>query len=96
MEGQTYNLRLYIAGQTPKSLAALSNLKTICERYLSGRYAIEVIDLFEHPALAIDDQILAIPTLVRHLPEPLKRIIGDLSRTDRVLLGLEIDREKLD
>jgi circadian clock protein KaiB len=85
-----YNLRLYVAGQTPKSITALANLKTICEQYLKGRYRIEVIDLLENPQLAAGDQILAVPTLVRQLPEPLKRIIGNLSDTDRVLVGLDL------
>ena len=85
-----YNLRLYVAGQTPKSLAAIANLKRICDTHLAGRYDVEVIDLVANPQLAAVDQILAVPTLVRRLPEPLKRIIGDLSKLDRVLLGLDI------
>jgi circadian clock protein KaiB len=85
-----YNLRLYVAGQTPKSITALANLKKICEEHLSGRYQIEVIDLLEHPQLAAGDQILAVPTLVRRLPEPLKRIIGNLSDMERVLVGLDL------
>src|ERR1700761_4063770 len=85
-----YTLRLYVAGQTPKSVTALANLKRLCEEHLSGRYRIEVIDLLEQPQLAAGDQILAVPTLVRRLPEPLKRIIGDLSNTDRVLVGLDL------
>jgi circadian clock protein KaiB len=85
-----YNLRLYVAGQTPKSLAAISNLKTICEEHLAGMYTIEVIDLLVKPQLAAGDQILAVPTLVRRLPPPIKRIIGNLSDTDRVLVGLDI------
>lgn len=85
-----YNLRLYVAGQTPKSLAAIANLKWICETHLAGRYAVEVIDLVEQPRLALVDQIFALPTLVRRLPRPIKRIIGDLSKTERVLLGLDI------
>ncbi len=83
-------LRLYIAGQTPKSLAAISNLKTICSEYLGARYKIEVIDLLKNPALARDHQILAIPTLVRQVPVPLRKIIGDLSDTEQVLVGLDI------
>lgn len=83
-------LRLYVAGQTPKSLTAFSNLKKICEEHLEGRYEIEVIDLTVNPTLAKDDQILALPTLVRKLPEPMKRIIGDLSNTERVLVGLDV------
>jgi circadian clock protein KaiB len=85
-----YNLRLYVAGQTPKSITALANLKKICEERLAGRYTIEVIDLLEHPQLAAGDQILAVPTLVRRLPEPLKRIIGNLSDMERVLVGLDL------
>lgn len=84
------NLRLYVAGQTPKSLAALSNLKRICDEHLKGRYRIEIIDLVKDPQAARGDQILAIPTLVRKLPVPVRKIIGDLSNTDRVLVGLDI------
>jgi circadian clock protein KaiB len=83
-------LRLYIAGQTPKSIKAFANLKKICEEYLPGKYRIEVIDLIQNPQLAAGDQILAVPTLVRRLPEPVRRIIGDLSHTDRVLVGLDV------
>jgi circadian clock protein KaiB len=86
----TYILRLYVAGQTPKSLMAFANLKTICEEHLAGRYKIEVVDLLENPKLANGDQILAIPTLVRKLPEPVRKIIGDLSNTERVLIGLDL------
>ena len=89
---EQFNFRLYVAGQTPKSLAAIANLKKICEAHLPGRYAVEVIDLFDKPQLAVRDQILAVPTLVRELPEPLKRFIGDLSKTERVLVGLDIER----
>jgi circadian clock protein KaiB len=85
-----YQLRLYVAGQTPKSMLALRNLKVICEQHLEGRYEIEVIDLRAHPQLARGDQILALPTLVRRLPEPIKKIIGDLSNTERVLVGLDL------
>ena len=88
-----YNLRLYVAGQTPKSVMALANLKKICEEHLAGRYRIEVIDLLEYPQLAAGDQILAVPTLVRRLPEPLKRIIGNLSNMERVLVGLDLRPE---
>ncbi len=91
-DGGTYQLRLYIAGQTANSLVALDNLRIICERHLAGRYQIEIIDLLQQPRLAAGDQILAIPTLVRQLPPPLKRIIGDLSDTERVLVGLDIRR----
>jgi circadian clock protein KaiB len=89
-----YNLRLYVAGQTPKSLQAFANLKKICEEHLQGRYRIEVIDLLENPQLAKGDQILAIPTLVRRLPEPLRKIIGDLSDTERLLVGLDLRPRK--
>lgn len=85
-----YHLRLYVAGQTTKSLAAMANLKRVCEDHLAGRYEIEVIDLLVNPKLAAGDQILAIPTLVRRLPAPLKRIIGDLSNTEKVLVGLDV------
>jgi circadian clock protein KaiB len=83
-------LRLYIAGQTPRSIKAFANLKRICEEHLKGRYRIEVIDLIQNPQLAAGDQILAVPTLVRLLPEPVRKIIGDLSNTDRVLVGLDV------
>jgi len=85
-----WHLRLYVAGQTPKSLTALSNLKQICESHLNGRYRIEVVDLAEQPRLSKGDQILAIPTLVRRLPPPMRKIIGDLSDTERVLVGLDL------
>jgi circadian clock protein KaiB len=85
-----WQLRLYVAGQTPKCLTAFANLKKICETYLTGEYDIEIIDLLKTPALAQGDQILAIPTLVRKLPEPVRKIIGDLSNTERVLVGLDI------
>ncbi len=87
---ETWKLRLYVAGQTPKSITALANLKQICETHLAGRYEIEVIDLIENPKLAAGHQILAIPTLVRQLPEPIKKIIGDLSDEQRVLVGLDL------
>ncbi|MBV9521387.1 MAG: circadian clock KaiB family protein [Alphaproteobacteria bacterium] len=86
----SYGLRLYVAGQTVKSIAALANLKRLCEEHLPGKYEIEVIDLLVNPQLAAGDQILAIPTLVRLLPEPIKHIIGDLSNTERVLVGLDL------
>ena len=89
-DDEIYELRLYVAGQTPKSMAAFSNLKAICEEYLAGRYRIEVIDLVEHPQLAAGDQIVAIPTLVRKLPEPLRKIVGDLRNTERTLVGLNL------
>jgi circadian clock protein KaiB len=85
-----FNLRLYVAGQTPKSLTAIANLKGICESHLAGRYTIEVVDLLLNPQLAAGDQILAVPTLVRRLPPPIKRVIGNLSDTERVLVGLDI------
>jgi circadian clock protein KaiB len=85
-----YQLRLYVAGETPRSMAALKNLRAVCETHLAGRYSIEVIDLRAHPQLAAGDQILAVPTLVRRLPEPIKKIIGDLSNDARVLVGLDI------
>jgi circadian clock protein KaiB len=85
-----YHLRLYVAGQTAKSMAAMANLRRVCESHLAGRYEIEVIDLIQNPKLAAGDQIVAIPTLVRRLPEPLKRIIGDLSNTEKVLVGLDV------
>lgn len=88
--GKKWNLRLYVAGQTPKSIIALANLKRICEEHMEGRYTIEIIDLMDNPQLARRDQIVAIPTLVRELPSPLKRIIGDLSNTERVLVGLDV------
>jgi circadian clock protein KaiB len=87
---EKWNLRLYTAGQSPKSLAALANLKRVCDEHLAGRYSIEVVDLMKNPRLAKDDQIVAIPTLVRKLPEPLRRIVGDLSDTERTLVGLQL------
>ena len=87
---EMWHLRLYVAGQTPKSVAAFANLKKLCEEHLKGKYAIEVVDLLENPRLAKGDQILAIPTLVRKLPPPLRKIIGDLSNTERVLVGLNL------
>jgi circadian clock protein KaiB len=88
-------LRLYVAGQTPKCMRAFSNLKRICEEYLSNRYRIEMIDLLHDPALARGDQILAVPTLVRRVPTPVRKIIGDLSNTQRVLVGLDLGAEAL-
>ena len=90
---ERWELRLYVAGQTPKSLAAFANLKTICETHLRGNYRIEVIDLLVNPELARADQIVAIPTLIRRLPPPLKRLIGDLSNQERTLVGMEIAPE---
>lgn len=89
-DASVYLLRLYVAGQTAKSMAAFANLKKICEEHLHGKYQIEVVDLLQNPGLAQGDQILAVPTLVRRLPPPVKKIIGDLSNTERVLVGLDI------
>ena len=86
----TWELRLYVAGQTAKSLQAFANLKRICEEHLDGKYKIEVVDLMKNPELAKGDQIFALPTLVRKLPEPVRKIIGDLSNTERVLVGLDL------
>jgi circadian clock protein KaiB len=88
--GEVWELRLYVAGQTTKSTMALANLKRYCEQHLAGRYTLEVIDLLQNPQLAEGDQILAIPTLVRKVPEPIRKIIGDLSNEERVLVGLDI------
>jgi circadian clock protein KaiB len=90
LEPQTWELRLYIAGKTPKSVSALSNLKKYCEEHLEGKYKIEVIDLLLHPQLAEGDQIFAVPTLVRKVPVPIRKIIGDLSNEEKVLVGLNI------
>ena len=87
---ERFILRLYVAGESPKSLAAFANLRKICETHLAGRYEIEVIDLLERPQLARGDEIIAIPTLVRKLPEPITKVIGDLSDTERVLVGLQL------
>ena len=89
-QNDTWVLRLYVAGQTPKSVTAFANLKKICTDYLEDKYRIELIDLLENPQLARGDQIIAVPTLVRNLPEPMKKIIGDLSNTERVLVGLDL------
>ena len=89
-EEKKWELRLYVAGKTPKSVAAFTNLKKYCEEHLKGQYRIEVIDLLENPQLAEGDQILAIPTLVRKVPEPIRQIIGDLSNAEKVLVGLNI------
>jgi circadian clock protein KaiB len=90
MEEETWELRLYVAGQTTKSVMALANLKKYCEEHLKGRYQLEVIDLLQNPQLAEGDQILAIPTLVRKVPQPIRKIIGDLSNKEKVLVGLNI------
>src|ERR1700756_3004010 len=89
-DAEKWDLRLYIAGQTPRSVAAFANLKRLCEEHLAGRYNIEVIDLIKHPQLAAGDQILAIPTLVRKLPQPIRKIVGDLRDTERTLVGLQL------
>jgi len=95
-ETEVWELRLYVAGQTPKSVTAFSNLKRICEEHLTGKYHIEIVDLLENPKLAAGDQIIAVPTLVRKLPPPIRKIIGDLSNEERVLVGLDlIPREKI-
>ncbi|QKG58823.1 circadian clock protein KaiB [Hymenobacter sp. BRD128] len=88
--GETWELRLYVAGQTTKSIAALANLRRYCEQYVAGRYQLEVIDLMQHPQLAEGDQILAIPTVVRKVPEPIRKVIGDLSNEERVIVGLDL------
>ena len=90
MDEEMWELRLYVAGQTVKSMQALANLKTYCEQHLKGRYRLEIVDLLQHPQLAEGDQILAIPTLVRKVPAPIRKIIGDLSNQERVLVGLDI------
>lgn len=90
MAEEVFELRLYVAGQTAKAVRAFENLRRICEEHLEGRYSIEVVDLLEDPQLGRGDQILALPTLVRRLPEPIKKIIGDLSNTERVLVGLDL------
>ncbi len=89
-EAEVFELRLYVAGQSPRSVRALENLRKVCDEHLAGRYRVEVIDLLQNPALARGDEIVAVPTLVRKLPEPIRKIIGDLSDTDRVLVGLQL------
>ncbi len=89
-EEEMWNLRLYVAGQTAKSITAIANLKKIAEEHLAGRYRIEVVDILNNPQLAKDDQIVALPTLIRKLPPPMRKIIGDLSKTERVLIGLDL------
>jgi circadian clock protein KaiB len=91
---QTYLLRLYVTGVTPKSLRAIQNIKRICEEHLKGRYHLEVIDIYQQPVLAAGDQIIAAPTLVKHLPAPLRRFIGDMADTERILLGLDLRAAK--
>lgn len=93
-DAETWELRLYVAGETPRCTAALANLRRICEEHLEGRYSIEIVDLLERPQLAQGEQIVAIPTLERRLPEPMRKIIGDLSNTERVLIGLDLRPER--
>ena len=90
---ERYVLRLYVTGMTPRSTEAFASIKAICEERLQGRYELEVIDIYQHPQLAIDEQIIAVPTLVKKLPAPLRRLVGDLSNEDRVLLGLDLRRK---
>lgn len=90
LKGETYLLRLYVTGSTPQSVRAIENIKKICEEYLKGRYELEVVDLYQNPGLANGEQIIAAPTLIKKLPQPLKRIIGDLSNKERVLVGLDL------
>lgn len=94
-KSERWELRLYVAGQTPRCVEAFAHLKVLCEEHLKGRYTIEVIDLLQNPTLASGDQIIAIPTLVRKLPAPMKKIIGDLSNSERVLVGLNLTRPKV-
>ncbi len=89
-ENQRYLLRLYVTGATPRSVAAIKNIKEICEEHLKGRYTLEVVDVYQQPVLAKGEQIIAAPTLVKHLPKPLRRLIGDMANTDRILLGLDL------
>ena len=91
-----YHLRLYVAGQSPKSVRAVENLRRVCEDYLPGRYTIELVDLVENPQLARGDEIIAVPALVRKLPEPIRRIIGDLSDTEKLLVGLQLEQDRID
>jgi len=90
---ERYVLRLYVTGMTPRSTAAFASIKALCEELLQGRYELEVIDVYQHPQLAIDEQIIAVPTLVKLLPAPLRRLVGDLSNQERVLLGLDLRRK---
>jgi len=95
LPAEIWEPRLYVAGQSPKSVAAFANLKKLCEEHLAGKYTIEVVDLLEQPQLAAGDQIVAIPTLVRKLPQPLRKIVGDLSNRERTLVGLQLRPAKL-
>jgi circadian clock protein KaiB len=88
--GELWEFKLYVAGQTPRSMSAIANLKSLCEQYMPGKYRVEIIDLLERPEMAKSDQVVAIPTLVRKLPGPIRRIIGDLSNTDKVLVSLQV------
>jgi circadian clock protein KaiB len=90
-----YHLRLYVAGQSPKSVRAVENLRRVCEEHLPGRYEIELVDLVQNPHLARSDEIIAVPTLIRKLPEPVRRIIGDLSDTEKVLVGLQLRQDRV-
>jgi circadian clock protein KaiB len=90
---EQYVLRLYVTGMTPRSTAAIQNIKAICEEHLQGRYVLEVVDVYQHPSLAKGEQIIAAPTLIKYLPMPLRRFIGDMSRTDKILLGLDLRKE---
>jgi circadian clock protein KaiB len=94
VQPELWELRLYVTGRSPKCIRAIENLQAACEQYLEGRYHIEVVDLLENPRLAADDQILAVPTLVRKLPPPIRKIVGDLSDTDRLLVGLQVRPRK--
>jgi len=94
VSGETWELRLYVTGRSPKSVRAIENLERACEQHLEGHYQIEVVDLLENPQLAADDQILAVPTLVRKVPPPIRKIVGDLSDTDRLLTGLQLRPRK--
>jgi circadian clock protein KaiB len=91
-DNERYLLRLYVTGMTPRSTEAVASIKALCEQHLQGRYDLEVVDIYQHPHLAKDEQIIAVPTLVKHLPAPLRRLIGNLSDVDRVLLGLDLRR----
>lgn len=91
--GERYVLRLYVTGMTPRSTEAFASIKALCEDRLHGRYELEVVDIYQHPQLAIDEQIVAVPTLVKKLPAPLRRLVGDLSNEERVLVGLDLRRK---
>ena len=91
---EKYSLRLYVTGTTPKSICAITNVKKICETHLKGRYKLQVVDIYQQPALAKDEQIIAAPTLIKSLPLPLRKFIGDMTRSDRILIGLDLPRSK--